>query len=220
MIKKIADIFKGRRDILYLLYFPVYAVGYLLVDSYCGSVADPIVSYMPLDDRIPFCEYFVIPYILWLFYMIGVGLLVFITDAPAFRRMMWLYMLGFSLGITFCALFPAVQELRPETFARDNICTDIVRHLYSIDNNATVLPSLHVVGALVAASTLALSGRWRSNIPLQLGSAVMCVLICLATVFTKQHSVHDVFAAIVFFIPILLAVILLDRLYERRNPAQ
>ena len=215
MLANIRDCIKKRPDILYLLYFPVYSVAYMLVERYTGTVTDPIVSYMPLDDLIPFCEYFVIPYFLWFAYMLAAGLLVFVTDAAAFRRMMWLYILGFSLGIGFCALFPSVQLLRPETFPRDNFFTDIVRHLYSIDNNATVLPSLHVVGALVAATGLFFS-RWRSNIPLQLGSWAMCVLITLATVFTKQHSVHDVFAALVFFAPILALVLAADRLYQKK----
>ena len=91
-------------------------------------------------------------------------------------------------------IFPNMQPLRPTEFARDNIFTDMVGFLYTIDTNTNVCPSLHVAYSIAIASVWVkekgISPWFKAFI------VVFVILICLSTVFIKQHSVIDGFAAI------------------------
>jgi hypothetical protein len=90
--------------------------------------------------------------------------------------------------------FPNRQDLRPDTFVNHNIFTQTVQFLYRIDTNTNVCPSLHVAYSIGIAST------WLKEKSVGFGvkTAVtaFCVLVCLSTVFIKQHSVVDAFVAL------------------------
>ena len=77
---------------------------------------------------------------------------------------------------------------------RDNFLTDGVRLLYRIDTNTGVCPSMHVAFsiALVSAWTKErnISWIWKGFI------SFAAATICLSTLFIKQHSALDFFAAI------------------------
>lgn len=85
--------------------------------------------------------------------------------------------------------------MRVTVFPRENICTDIVRWLYSFDTNTNVCPSLHVIGAIGTAISVwhakGLDKPW-----IRAFVIVLTVMISLSTVFLKQHSFVDVAAAL------------------------
>ena len=88
-----------------------------------------------------------------------------------------------------------MQALRPTDFPRDNIFTDVVKELYSYDTNTNVCPSIHVLGSMAVClpglrSTTLRGWGWKTFF------IVSDVLICASTVFLKQHSILDVFAAL------------------------
>ena len=58
---------------IYLLYIPIYLVGFFVVEAIVDGSCDYWVSYAPLDDLIPFTDWFVIPYELWYPFMAVVG---------------------------------------------------------------------------------------------------------------------------------------------------
>jgi membrane-associated phospholipid phosphatase len=97
-------------------------------------------------------------------------------------------------AMTAYILLPSRQDLRPEVFPRENIFTDLVRILYTIDTNTGVCPSLHV------AYSFAMASVWTKeksiSILFRLFIVASVILICLSTVFLKQHSAVDFFAAI------------------------
>ena len=72
-----------------------------------------------------------------------------------------------------------------------------------------VFPSLHCYEALCAHLTAFASPGMRGKRRLRAASAVLVVLICLSTVFIKQHSVIDLAAgcaaAVIAALPLLLA---------------
>ena len=57
---------KNKHAIL-LLYFPVYLIGFGYLEKTVTTHFH--VIHMDLDDYIPFCEYFIIPYLLWFGYV-------------------------------------------------------------------------------------------------------------------------------------------------------
>ena len=126
---------RTHKYVLALLYLPVYLLWYIWIEK--RPMPEYYVVYTPLDDWIPFCEWFILPYVCWYGYMF------------------------------------------------------------------VVLPSMHVLGSLAIHTAV-----HRSQTPIlckrgvRLASLILCVLICISTVFVKQHSVLDGLAAIVLFVPL------------------
>lgn len=109
--------------------------------------------------------------------------------------MMHFVMITYTVTIVIYFLFPTYQALRPEVFPRDNALTRFIAGFYVFDTNTNVCPSLHVIGSLAAFfafwyAPVFSAKKWR------IASAIAAFLICISTVFMKQHSVLDVLAAL------------------------
>lgn len=147
-----------------------------------------------LDDMIPFCEYFVIPYVGW--YLLIVGSLIYFAlyNPDNFKNMMKFIIVTQVVAMSIYILFPNRQDLRPEVFVRDNIFTDIVGLLYTLDTSTNVCPSLHVAYSIGIASTWLKeksASKW-----CKIFIVSFCFLVCISVAFVKQHSVVDIFVAI------------------------
>lgn len=176
-----------------LLGWVVYFVLFFLTENLIPAEKCYIV-YSPIDDIIPFCEWFLIPYFGWyllIVYSLGYFLLYHVDS---FKRLQTYIIITQAVAMVCYILFPSRQELRPDTFARDNLLTRGVAMLYALDTNTGVCPSLHVAYSLGIASVWlkekAASVGWKLFV------VVAVVLICLSTMFIKQHSAVDFFAAL------------------------
>ena len=152
------------------------------------------VIHSVLDDRIPFCELFVVPYLLWFFLVAGSLLWLLLYDIPAFRKLC-IYIMITQAGAMLTYIFwPNIQLLRPETMPRSNFFTWVLSIVYAFDTPTGVLPSLHAAYSIAILSVFEhrkdTSIRWRVLLP------VFVVTIIAATFFVKQHSVLDAVAAI------------------------
>lgn len=178
----------------YLLYWPAYGLFFLTVERLWIRA-----SYFPihcaLDDAIPFCEYFLIPYLFWFVFLVGIQIYGLLYDVEAFKKMMKFVMVSYSIAMLVYILFPNCQELRPLSFERDNIFTRFLAGFYQFDTNTNVCPSVHVIGS-VAVALCAWSSKHFSTPGWRAAFTVTALLISVSTVFLKQHSVLDVVAAI------------------------
>lgn len=177
-----------------LLFWPAFGLLFALAER-GGLPVTYHPVHVPLDDAIPFCEYFLIPYLFWFVFLIGMIAYTLFFDVPAFRKMMWFTILTYSVTMAIYFLYPTCQELRPTAFARDNALTRFVQWFYVFDTNTNVCPSLHVIGSFSAVVGGWYSRRfstpgWRTALVLT------AVLISVSTVFLKQHSVIDIVAAL------------------------
>ena len=147
-----------------------------------------------LDDRIPFCEWFIIPYVLWYVLVAGSLLYFALHNIDSFKKLSTYIIITQVAAMAIYILFPTRQDLRPESFPRENFLTQIVALLYHFDTNTNVCPSLHVAYSLGIASVWIkekdVSRLWKAGIVL------FVISVCLSTAFIKQHSVLDGFAAI------------------------
>lgn len=173
----------------WIFYFVFYALTELFIPAEKCRVI-----YSPLDDKIPFCEYFVIPYFLW-YLMIAFTLVYFaLYSVRSFKRFMTFIIVTQVIAMAIYIFIPNRQDLRPTEFERDNIFTQLVNLLYTIDTNTNVCPSLHVGYSIGIAST------WLKdktvNAGVKAGITVFCILVCLSTMFIKQHSVVDALVAL------------------------
>ena len=106
------------------------------------------VIHSPIDDMIPFVEYFIIPYLLWFVFIAVWGLYFFFTNVKDFYKLTKLTIIGMTIFLIISTLVPNGLNLRPEVFERDNIFVDLVRFVYRVDTPTNVFPSLHVFNSL------------------------------------------------------------------------
>lgn len=195
---------KKHGHLLLLLYVPLYLWGFFTLERLIDGSQPYWVSYLPVDELIPFCEVFVIPYLLWYPYLFLSGLIPLLQkDTKNFRRYMYFIMASFSLSLVIFLLFPNGQNLRPASFPRDNVFTRLVAALYAVDTNTNVLPSIHVAGCLPGLAMAYHNDRLRRWRWLWL---VLTVLISLSTVFIKQHSLLDLLAGLAMCVPLYFLI--------------
>ncbi len=175
-----------------LLYWPLYTLAFIMIENV--DLGSYTVIHSELDELIPFCVFFILPYLLWFPFWIGMLTFCMIKDRGTFRRTTWYFILTFTFAVIVYIVFPTQQNLRPETFERDNLFCTVTKMIYDSDINRNVLPSEHVIGALapVFASfdSKLFSKRSRALI------IAAAALIISSVLFVKQHSVIDVFAAL------------------------
>ncbi len=174
-----------------------YALLYMGVFNYLEQREVPFyhIVHTALDDVIPFCEVFIIPYLFWFFYIL-LAVLYFIFregDHREYYRMVFHMMTGMTIFLIVSYLYPNAQQLRPTVFPRDNIFTYMVKELYSRDTPTNILPSIHVFNSLAIHIAITTSEKLRDKKAIKIVSLVITTLIILSTMFLKQHSVIDVF---------------------------
>lgn len=186
---------KDYRHFLLLLIWPVYYLRYFIVEAMNANAAQCYVMYSPLDDLIPLCEYFLVPYGLWMVCMLGMHIFTMLYDVKTFKRYTAYLVLSFTISTTVFILFPTCQNLRPESFERDNLFTWILGMVYEFDTNTNVCPSEHVIGSMAVLAAAVNCRYFRKPMRITIISILM-VVISLSTVFLKQHSILDVFFAL------------------------
>lgn len=193
IIEKIKTVAKKYNHAWVFLYVFIYVPWFMYLEKHVQSQYYLIHS--PLDDHIPFIEYFIIPYYLWFAFIAVSVLYFFFTDKSGFYRVTAFLIIGMTLFLIICTVFPNGLDLRPTVFARDNFCVDLVRNLYMIDTPTNVLPSIHVFNTSGVLIAITHSDRLRSHKIIKSAAYILGFLIILSTMFLKQHSVTDVIAA-------------------------
>lgn len=184
-----------------------------------------------LDDMIPFCEYFIIPYLLWFAYVPAVMIYEFFTSKKEFYKASAYLFIGMTICLIICTIWPNGQDLRMN-ITNDNIFSNIVSILYTADTNTNVFPSIHVFNSIGVFLILCKSEKVKDRHFLKISSFTLTFLIILSTMFLKQHSVLDVLGGIVLSIVMYVFVYVIDygkvfqwikedrlksKQYERRN---
>ena len=196
------------RHLKLLLYWPLFGLAFLILERF-----SPVTEYHPvfcaLDAYIPFLEIFLLPYLFWFVYLVGIHVYTAIYDRTAFRYLMRFIIISYTLTTVIYILYPTCQQLRPDTFLRDNALTRFIAWFYTFDTHTNVCPSLHVIGSVAVACT-AWNAKGLKTAGWRIAFWAAAVLISISTVFMRQHSVVDVLTAI--------PVCLLTAWLARRRP--
>lgn len=182
-----------------ILYFPFYSIWFFALEKITTT---EYMIYSPIDSLIPFCEIFVIPYVIWFAYVAFTMLYFMIKSRRDLVRTGMFLLVGMTVCLIIYTIFPNGIELRPTEFARDNFMVDMVKYIYSVDTATNVLPSIHCLNSIgihigIIKSKQLSKNKWLCNI-----SLILAILICLSTVFIKQHSIWDMFASIILSFPL------------------
>lgn len=189
-------------------YWVVYLVWFFWLDL---TITDPkYIIHSPIDDFIPFNEWFVFPYCSWFLLLAVVTALLWWNDTESYDK---LCLMMFS-GMTFCLILymvlPNGLDIRPtaEAVGRDNIAMQIMQFLWKADASVNVCPSIHCQSSGCMALAFSQSRLAKGRPGLKVLAWVWAALICASTVFTKQHSILDVvygLALVAVWVPVLSA---------------
>ena len=187
-------------------YWVVYLVWFFWLDL---TITDPkYIIHSPIDDFIPFNEWFVFPYCSWFLLLAVVTALLWWNDTESYDK---LCLMMFS-GMTFCLILymvlPNGLDIRPtaEAVGRDNVAMQIMQLLWKVDASVNVCPSIHCQSSGCMALAFSQSRLAKGRPGLKVLAWVWAALICASTVFTKQHSILDVvcgLALVAVWVPVL-----------------
>lgn len=157
-----------------------------------------MVVHMNIDDYIPFCEYFIIPYFMWFGYIAVtvVYFTLFQNNKQDWWRLVLTLGFGMTLFIVVSFVFPNGHTLREYSFPRENIFTKMVRMLYKADTSTNIMPSIHVFNSVACCVAILRSDSLKSRRVLRTGAVVLTVLIIASTMVLKQHTILDVIVAL------------------------
>jgi membrane-associated phospholipid phosphatase len=184
-----------KRTVEVVRYCALYVLCFCIVEH---RQVRPYIIHTSWDDLIPFCEYFIIPYLLWFVFVMGCVLWfgAFQSSEREYRSLTRNLAFGCTLFLLISAVFPNGQDLRP-VLAGDNVFQQLVMQLYQRDTATNVFPSIHVFNSVACCTAVLRNHRLRSSKLISGATVVLTVSIILATVFLKQHTVVDVCGALV-----------------------
>jgi len=178
-----------------LVFMVVYMAWFILLEMREDGVFYEI--YCKADSMIPFCKYFIVPYYLWFFFVPFVVLSLLIHDEKEYLRVSSTLMFGMMLFLLISSVYPNVLYLRPKTVEGSDIFSKMVRMLYGGDTPTNVFPSVHAYNTFCVQLGIYLSSwSFFKKKSVRISSTCLSILITMATVFLKQHSVLDVTCAL------------------------
>ena len=184
---------KYRHGIPVLFYLGVYLLWFAWLEK--TNVKNYQVIHVTLDDYVPFCEVFVVPYLLWFFYVAAVVVWLFFKNKQDYYKTCIFLCTGMTIFLIISTLWPNGHHLRPEVLPRDNFFTQLVSLLWKADTPTNLWPSIHVYNSMgahfaVMRNRELAASKWGGRV--RTASGILSVSIILSTVFIKQHSLFDV----------------------------
>lgn len=179
-----------------LSYFFVYMIWFIYLEKTITTKFTPI--YSKLDDHIPFNEIFIIPYFLWFFYIAITIIFFLFTSKQEFYKCCAYLFTGMTVCLIIYTVWPNGHYLRVnlDSLGRNNLFITLLSNIYKVDTATNVFPSIHVFNSVGAFIAIIKSERLRSIKGIHIFTFVLTLLICMSTVFLKQHSIMDVFGAL------------------------
>lgn len=173
--------------------FPQLAIVTLvqLVCYYLPSILPPgrqLFLKLPLDDKIPFCNVFIVFYVVayaawviqWLFYAA--------EGEPILTKYVRAETIGKVISLLFFILLPVTMVRPADTGA--GVFGWMTALIYSLDSPTRLFPSMHCFLTWLWFRAVLESKNVTRGVKVFTG--VLTVLICASTVFVKQHLFLDI----------------------------
>ena len=168
-ISKMKSLILKYRHAWVLLY------GLIYMPWFCYLEKRQTIHYLihsPLDDYIPFVEYFIIPYLLWFVFLAVTGAYFFFTNRRDFYRLASISVQRYDHFPHCLYHFPEWTEPASGHIPRKYL-HGLVRMIYSVDTPTNVLPSIHVYNSIGAMAAIAHSTSLKKHRGVQIGSYVL-----------------------------------------------
>lgn len=190
MLEKLEPFFTKHRLFFVISYFILYMMWFEYLELTVTN--NYHIMHVELDNLIPFCEYFIIPYAFWPIYIIATLVFFYYNDKKDFFRFCMFLSIGMSLSLLVCTIFHNGTDFRPTIDSTKNWAAYLVSRLYYIDSNTNVFPSIHVLNAIGTHIAIIHSKTLGKKLYMHVSSFIIMLLICISTLCLKQHSVLDV----------------------------
>lgn len=202
---------KWRHAWWFVIYSVFYLTAFQAVEK-AGHVHYHIIHTW-LDEQIPFCKYFIVPYFIW-FGFIAAGVVWFIIkcrNRDEYYKLISMLMIGMTIFIVVSLVYPNKLDLRPAEVEGNDIFAALCRYLYRTDTPTNVLPSIHVYNSMAVCYAVNGNSDLKKRKVVIAGTDILTLLIVLSTMFLKQHSVIDVSTGIVMSMALQVVC---DRIFE------
>ena len=186
---------KYKHGIPVLLYMILYMTWWGILEQ--KNARDFQIIHMAIDDYIPFCELFIIPYVLWFFYVSIVVIYFFFHDRTEYYQALMFLFTGMTIFLVISTIWPNMHQLRLSQMPRDNIFTRVIAGLWATDTPTNLWPSIHVYNSLGAHFAIMKSKDFANKPLIRYASLLLAISIICSTVLIKQHSMFDVLTAFV-----------------------
>jgi len=203
---------------------------YLLAELFCRILGTDRWAFIPkiplIDDRIPLIPVFVVVYIFSYVFWVGGTAAVSLTEKRHFINYLFGLLCALLVGFLFFVFAPTYIDRAAENVMAEVEKPGIFRwmlgFIYRSDGGIlghNLFPSLHCQSSLYCY----LGVRRRKEIPVWFRgyTLVMTVLICLSTLFTRQHYSMDVLSGLAVAVVCYAAAQKLDparHFMERNKP--
>lgn len=187
-IRKHLGLFVFGYGILYLLWFR-------FLEETVTQGTEFHIMHCVFDDLIPFVPAFIIPYLLWFFY-IGVALfLLYRTDIDEAAKLGIFLASGMTVCLMICTLYPNGINFRIHADPTRDPFSFLTWVIQCADTPTNVFPSIHAYNAIGVNAAIWHSRHLQNRPAVRMASLLLMLSICCSTVFLKQHSVLDVVGA-------------------------
>lgn len=181
----------GKRP-LAILYGVIYLPWFSLLERYVDHY---YLLECELDYMIPFCEYFIIPYIFWFAYSAIVCIWFFFKESDRdYWRLCFCMMAGMTTALIIYTVFPNGIHIRPDLEPEKNIFCWLTSMIYQSDTPTNVFPSLHSYTSVLFIFFVRRTKLAKTHRCVRIGSVVISLSIVASTVLLKQHCVLDMLA--------------------------
>ena len=103
---------------------------------------------------------------------------------------------GMTIFLIVSTIYPNGHFLRPDSFEKDTIFTQLVGWLYQTDTSTNIFPSIHVFNSVSVHLAVIYNEKLKKNKVICASSFILMISIVLSTVFLKQHSMFDMITAL------------------------
>lgn len=204
-------------------YLLIYLPWFFLIEKYIDENHPGVhILNNSIDNMIPLCKYFIIPYMLWFVYLaISCFFMGYKAANIEFIRFALSLIIGTSICFIICMIYPNGLTLRPDNLP-DDIFGKLIGIIYASDTPTNVFPSIHVYSSIVVDIAIRKCSYLKEHKAVKAASFILCMLICLSTVFIKQHSVTDVAGAIILtaIMYIILYVVDYSRIFKKNREVE
>ena len=172
----------------------IYLAFYLAAFQWLETNATPeYIIHCKLDEMIPFCEEFIIPYVFWFPYVGGMFIYFKRRGWEDYSKFCTMIFSGLTICLMIYYVFPTGLNLRLATDPHNTgLLYNLVVMLRGIDTPTNVCPSIHVMNTvMIFQAVCSLENLKHRKLTIGVHFIIM-ILICASTVFLDQHSVIDV----------------------------
>ena len=197
---------KMKPHLWFQAYWVIYLIWFFWLDL---TIKNPkYIIHSPIDDLIPFNEWFIFPYCSWFVLLAAVTAMLWWYDTESYDKLCLMMFSGMTLCLMIYMILPNGLDIRPtaEAIGRDNLAMRIMELIWKADASVNVCPSIHCQSSGCMALAFSQSRLAKGRPGLKVLAWVWAALICASTVFTKQHSILDVvcgLALVAVWVPFL-----------------